>query len=178
MRVLFVLSCLCVFTLAAVSETGKSSASRTTDTTQNLKDAATPASLVSEEQVNGWIKVWQRRLALDDWTIQAKVVRIWDLPQGAVANIHWSLPKKQATIKVMHSIDSNLKRTEIVKDTQLSVVHELVHLSMAKLPLDPNHTELEEEAVKKLSVALLELDQQQTAAPLVQAKSEANPAGN
>jgi hypothetical protein len=35
-----------------------------------------------------------------------------------------------------------------------------VHLSMAKLPLDGNDTELEEEAVKKLSLALLELDLQ------------------
>jgi hypothetical protein len=29
---------------------------------------------------------------------------------------------------------------------------------MAKLPLDSNHTELEEEAVKKISAALLALD--------------------
>jgi hypothetical protein len=29
---------------------------------------------------------------------------------------------------------------------------------MAKLPLDPTHTELEEEAVKKLSIALLALE--------------------
>ena len=37
-------------------------------------------------------------------------------------------------------------------------MHELVHLSMAKLPLDSNNTELEEETVKKLSTALLALD--------------------
>jgi hypothetical protein len=45
-----------------------------------------------------------------------------------------------------------------VRDSELSVVHELIHLSMAKLPLDSNHTELEEEAVKKISAALLALD--------------------
>ena len=45
-----------------------------------------------------------------------------------------------------------------MRDTELSVVHELVHLSMAKLPLDSTNTDLEEETVKKLSAALLALD--------------------
>ena len=105
-----------------------------------------------------WIAKWQRRLALEDWSIESKIVRTWELPERAVANIHWSLPTKKATIRVLDSIDSSLPRSEILKDTELSVVHELVHLSMSKLPLDPNHTELEEEPVKKLSVALLTLE--------------------
>jgi hypothetical protein len=96
---------------------------------------------------------------LQDWQIDAKIVRISDLPPNALANIHWSLPNKNATVRVMSSVDSTLPKSEIVRDTELSVVHELVHLSMAKLPLDPTHTELEEEAVRKLSVALLALEE-------------------
>lgn len=120
-------------------------------------------AIVNDEQVKTWISKWQKRLALEDWQIEAKVVRVWELPQNAVANIHWSLPKKSATIKVLNSIDSNLAATEIPRDTELSVVHELVHLSMAKLPLDPNHTELEEDTVKRISVALLDLQDVQPA---------------
>jgi hypothetical protein len=105
-----------------------------------------------------WIKLWQKRLALEDWKIDVKIVRVWELPDNAVANIHWSLPTHRATVKVLNAVDSTLKKSEIVDDTELSVVHELVHLSMAKLPLDPNHTELEEETVKKLSVALVALE--------------------
>ena len=111
----------------------------------------------TQAQVEGWVRVWQKRLALNDWKIEAKIVRQWQLPRGTIANIHWSLPRKTATIKVLDSADSTLPRSEITRDTELSVVHELVHLSMAKLPLDSQNTELEEEAVKKISTALVAL---------------------
>jgi hypothetical protein len=132
-------------------------ASRIPDRRPIVRSGRSDAPLVTEEQVRGWVRKWQRRLGLEEWVIESKVVRIWDLPQGAVANIHWSLPKRKATIKVLNSIDSNLAPAEIPRDTELSVVHELVHLSMARLPLDPNHTEIEEETVKRISSALIDL---------------------
>lgn len=136
---------------------GTSSASRTTELS-TVQSAATLVPILTETQIMGWVKRWQKRLSLDDWKIDAKIVRLSQLPKGTVANIHWSLPRKQATIKVLDSIDSTLAKSEIVRDTELSVVHELIHLSMAKLPLDSNNTELEEEAVKRISTALLALD--------------------
>ena len=39
---------------------------------------------------------------------------------------------------------------------------------MARLPLDPNHTELEEETVKKISTALLDLQDRQNAEHQIQ----------
>jgi hypothetical protein len=117
--------------------------------------------LLTQEMVEQWVTRWQRRLGLHEWKIESKIVRLAQLPRGTVANIHWSLPRKTATIKVLDSIDSTLPRDEIVRDTELSVVHELEHLSMAKLPLDSSDTELEEEAVKRLSMALMALDRQE-----------------
>jgi hypothetical protein len=108
--------------------------------------------------IDGWVRKWSQRLGLNDWKIESKIVRVAQLPRGTVANIHWSLPRRTATIKVLHPADSTLPASEIARDTELSVVHELVHLSMAKLPLDGNDTDLEEEAVKKLSLALISLD--------------------
>lgn len=152
--------CLVAAAVIGYSESPVSGAARTTGTS-HVSNIATPAPLLTEDQVGEWVKRWQGRLGLQEWTIEARIVRIWELPQGAVANVHWSLPKKRATIKVLNSIDSTLPKSEISRDTELSVVHELVHLSMAKLPLDPNHTELEEEAVKRLSMALLRLDKKE-----------------
>jgi hypothetical protein len=157
MRALVVLTCAMVGVVVGLGEPPTTGASRLTDNSAVPKTAS-GNPLLTEDQVRGWLKVWQRRLALDDWQIDVKIVRIWELPHGAVANIHWSLPTHKATIKVLHTIDSTVSKSDVIKDTELSVVHELVHLSMAKLPLDPNHTELEEETVKKISVALLELD--------------------
>ena len=145
-----------VFGLAESNSAG--AAARTTTLPQVGRAGAEPNPLLTQDLLYFWIAKWQRRLSLEDWRIDSKIVRAWDLPERAVANIHWSLPNKKATIQVLNSADSNLRRSEILKDTELSVVHELVHLSMSKLPLDPKHTELEEEAVKKLSVALLTLD--------------------
>ena len=148
-----VLSAVAVYPEAAMS----SSASRTTEMPRVYTGSAeTP--LLTEDMVAGWVKRWQRRLSMDDWKIETRIVRLNQLPKGTVANIHWSLPRRTATIKVLDPIDSTLPKSEIVRDTELSVVHELVHLSMAKLPLDSTNTDLEEEAVKKISMALLAVD--------------------
>jgi len=155
---IFLMSCLLASAVAVYPEAAMSSgASRTTEMPRaSTSSADTP--LINEEIVNGWLGRWQRRLGMEDWKIETRIVRLSQLPKGTVANIHWSLPRRTATIKVLDPIDSTLAKSEIMRDTELSVVHELVHLSMAKLPLDSNNTDLEEETVRKLSVALLALD--------------------
>lgn len=150
-----------VSTLAAsilLAEGPKSEASRSTTLPSSVSSPAAFKPLISQEMVDGWVQVWQTRLALHEWTVETKIVRLKDLPKNAVANIRWSLSTKKATVRVLDPADSTLRASEIVKDTELSVVHELVHLSMAKLPLDPNHTEIEEETVKRISAALLNLE--------------------
>lgn len=157
MRPAVLLFCLLAGAVAVYPDGPTAGASRTTETPQGNSSISQP-SLLSEEDVAGWVRTWQKRLGLTEWKIETKIVRLNQLPKGTVANIHWSLPRKTATIKVLHSIDSNLPKDDFIRDTELSVVHELVHLSMAKLPLDSNDTELEEEAVKRLSAALLALE--------------------
>jgi hypothetical protein len=152
-------SAVAVYSEAALS----SSASRSTEMPR-VSRGGTIGPLLTHELVVEWVTRWQRRLALEDWKIEAKIVRLNQLPKGTIANIHWSLPRRTATIKVLDPIDSTLPKSEIARDAELSVVHELVHLSMAKLPLDSANTDLEEEAVKKLSVALLALDRAEEAA--------------
>lgn len=159
MRIAVLLACLLAGSVNVYPESSGTSA-RTTEIPPGTS-ATTQPPVLTEAQINAWVKRWQKRLSLDDWKIEAKIVRLSQLPKGTVANVHWSLPRKQATIKVLDSIDSTIAKSEIVKDTELSVVHELVHLSMAKLPLDATNTELEEEAVKKISAALLALDKQE-----------------
>lgn len=158
MRVFAVL--FCAFMLAAVggAESVKTDASRLTVPPVPTPSVTQPLPHLTQEMIDGWIRVWQKRLGLDDWKIDAKIVRVSELPENAVANIHWSIPNRKATVKVLAAIDSTLKPSEIVDDTELSVVHELIHLSLAKLPLDPNHTDQEEETVKRISTALLSLD--------------------
>jgi hypothetical protein len=158
MRFAILLSSLLVGTVAVYPE-ASSTASRTTELAR-VPYSNPPSSLLTDDMITGWVQKWSKRLGLTDWKIESRIVRIAQLPRGTVANIHWSLPRRTATIKVLHPADSTLPASEIVRDTELSVVHELVHLSMAKLPLDGTDTDLEEEAVKKLSLALVALDKQ------------------
>jgi hypothetical protein len=159
MRVFLVFAIVALGPLTLPAGPSDTNASRIPDRRPVVGNVRSDGPIVTEEQVRSWVRKWQRRLALEEWVIESKVVRVWDLPQGAVANIHWSLPKRKATIKVLNSVDSTLTSSEIPRDTELSVVHELVHLSMARLPLDPNHTEIEEETVKRISSALLDLQE-------------------
>src|SRR3954451_4371176 len=163
MKVAGLLVCLLATAVAVYSEapgsTAKNTAARTTAAVPSRQPILDPP-LVTENDVRVWLDMWQRRLGLTDWKIEAKIVRLNQLQKGTIANIHWSLPKRTANIKVLDPIDSTLPRTEIVRDTELSVVHELIHLTMAKLPLDSNDTDLEEETVKKISSALLSLEKQ------------------
>jgi hypothetical protein len=164
MRAAVVLYCLLAGAVAVYPESSITSASRTTEYSKRSANDGEPP-LLTEEMIHGWVKSWTRRLALSEWKIEAKIVRLAQLPRGTVANIHWSLPRRTATIKVLDPVDSTLPRNEIVRDTELSVVHELVHLSMAKLPLDSNDTDLEEQVVKRLSLALISLDKRDDKQP-------------
>ena len=157
MRCAVLVACLGAGALMVYPESSATGASRTTEIPRQ-QTVTTEPRLLTPELVDGWVKRWQRRLGLSEWKIETRIVRLSQLPRGTIANIHWSLPRRTATIKVMDSVDSTLPRSEVVRDTELSVVHELIHLSMAKLPLDGNDTDLEEEAVKRISTALLALD--------------------
>ncbi len=157
MRIAVVLTCLLAGAVAVYPEAPITGARRTTEMPR-ASSSISEASLLSEQDLEKWVANWQKRLGLEEWKIQTKIVRLNHLPKGTVANIHWSLPRRTATIKVLDPVDSTLSGPAFIRDTELSIVHELVHLSMAKLPLDSTDTELEEEAVKKISKALLALD--------------------
>jgi hypothetical protein len=157
MRVAVVLYCLMAGAVAVYPESSVTGASRSTEYTKS-PGVRQELPVLTEAMINDWVRVWSRRLGLSEWKIDSKVVRLALLPRGTVANVHWSLPRRTATIKVLDPVDSTLPPGEIIRDTELSVVHELVHLSMAKLPLDGNDTDLEEQVVKRISLALLALD--------------------
>src|SRR5215469_4408252 len=102
---------------------------------------------VSEEQASDWLKLWQKRLRLEEWKIDVKIVRIWELEQGTLGHIDWSSPRKTAVIKVLNPVDYELPTEKIPADMELSIVHELVHLHLSVLPLNPASRNAEEQVV-------------------------------
>ena len=124
-----------------------------------------PKPVVTNEQVHGWLQVWQKRLRLEDWKIEVKIVRVWELEQGTLGHIDWSIPHKTATIKVLSPADYELPKDRIPADIELSVVHELVHLHLSALPLNKSSRSTEEQVVSRIADALVDLEHSPAAAP-------------
>jgi hypothetical protein len=125
------------------------------------RDRTTTATpVVTNEQVHDWLHLWQKRLHLEDWKIEVKVVRIWDLEQGTLGHIDWSIPHKTATIKILNPADYELPKDRIPPDMELSIVHELVHLHLSALPLNKASRNAEEQVVSMIAEALVSLEHQ------------------
>ena len=123
------------------------------------RDRVTSApAVVSNEQVHDWLHLWQKRLHLEDWKVEVKIVRIWDLEQGTLGHIDWSVPHKTAVIKVLNPADYELPKEKVPADMELSIVHELVHLHLSALPLNKSSRNAEEQVVSMIANALLDLE--------------------
>ena len=122
--------------------------------------------IVSTEQVHDWLQSWQKRLHLEDWKIEVKIARIWDLEQGTLGHIDWSESHKTAVIKVLNPVDYDLPKEKVPEDVELSIVHELVHLQLSPLPLNKSSRDAEEQAVTMLANALVELAHHERPLPL------------
>jgi hypothetical protein len=128
-----------------------------------LSSGAPPAnprakSAVSLPQVEEWLRVWQKRLSLDDWEIRAQIVRASDLRPDTLGNLKWNNATKTATVRVLNPLDYDLPASEIPTDIEYTVVHELIHLQLAALPRDPHSRSIEEKVVNRISEALFALE--------------------
>lgn len=87
-----------------------------------------------------------------------------ELRNGTLGNIHWDADKKKAVIRVLNAADYGRPFRATLEDMEFTVVHELVHLELTSLTRnfksrsEESFSE-EEQAVNRISYALLQLDQ-------------------
>ena len=121
------------------------------DAAPNLEDR--------EALANRWVHeilpYWQHRMALDGWDIHILLSRPEDLRPGTLGNIHWDREKKSATIRVMDAVGYHADSVAMLKDMRVTVVHELVHLELASLPVADADRSNQESAIDRLADALL-----------------------
>src|SRR5712692_7550574 len=113
---------------------------------------------VTEALVDQWTKDWQDRLDLRDWQITTQIVRISELKPDTLGNLRWDNKNRTANIRVMNPQDYTLPASQIQRDIEYTIVHELVHLQLAALPRDPNGKAVEERVVNKIASALFRLE--------------------
>jgi hypothetical protein len=106
---------------------------------------------------------WQERLKLQDWTISLVMAHPSEMRRGTLGNVHWDADKKTAVIRVLDAADYGRPFRATLEDMEFTVVHELVHLELTSLTRnfksrsEESFSE-EENAVNRMSSALLQLD--------------------
>ena len=123
-------------------------------------DQAKPDPAQAEVRANTFIHeiipYWQKRLQLDDWNILVMMSRQTDLRPGTLGNIHWDSEHKTATIRVLDAADYSIPFAAALKDMEFTVVHELIHLELASLPISDANRSDQEYAINHIAEALLQ----------------------
>jgi len=107
--------------------------------------------------VNQKLRLWQERLDLMDWSIEATLVRRDSLKPRTLGGVHWDTSAKKASIDVKSTYDYKLSPKDMLDDMEVTVVHELVHLHLSSLPRSEATSRAEEKAVVELAAALIRL---------------------
>ena len=106
------------------------------------------------------LSYWCKHLKLEEWQVSIVTVRRDSLRPKTLGKIQWDKKKKTAVIEVMDPADYRLSFQPMLVDMNFTIVHELVHLSLASLPRSEASRSSEEYAVNRLAEALIRLDSQ------------------
>jgi hypothetical protein len=114
------------------------------------------------EFLNARLAFWQQRLDLRDWKLSVVSSHPSELKPETLGNIHWEKDTKTATIRVLSISDYQMACPAALEDMELTVVHELVHLTLSPLRSATTNRSDEEHAVNQIAYALLKLERQRT----------------
>ena len=106
-----------------------------------------------ESRLDRQMKLWQKRLGLEEWNLSLRVVRQAELDRDSWGTAEWDPQAKSGTISVLDPRDYNLHGGELKLDMECTIVHELVHIQVS--PLDARDAHIREEVVNKIMVALM-----------------------
>jgi len=121
--------------------------------------ASSGPSVTPQAYVREKLAIWQQRLKLQDWKITVSMARARDMKPKTLGNIHWDLETKTAAIHVLDPADYHMPFQAMLDDMEFTVVHELIHLTLAPLfstvPRNEASRRDEERTVNSLADALL-----------------------
>jgi hypothetical protein len=106
-----------------------------------------------EARLDHQMKVWQKRLSLEDWSLAVRLVRQSELDPNSWGMAEWDPVAKTGTISVLDPRDYNLHGGELKLDMECTIVHELVHIQVS--PLDARDESVREGVVNRLMAALM-----------------------
>ncbi len=110
--------------------------------------------IYNNRQLRQRLSIWKKRLRLQDWRVDASIVRARELP-GRLAEVAPNVPRKMAEIKLQDPRDDQKGEP---RDMEEDLVHELVHLHYPHVtPLNEKHEASPEYALFEQGVELTSL---------------------
>jgi hypothetical protein len=122
-----------------------------------------PCGASANEFLRARLAFWQQRLGLQDWKLAVLPSHPSEMKPQTLGNIHWDAPSKTAVVRVLSISDYKMACPAALDDMELTVVHELVHLTLSPLRSATTDRGEEERTVNQISGALLKLDRQSRA---------------
>jgi hypothetical protein len=109
---------------------------------------------VSQADLQQWLAVWQEKQQLQDWSIEITVARQRDLGSNNDGEVQWS-DGQRARIRVLDAAElTYVPAGNVRKYTELIIVHELVHVSLASLSGENVETPASDSVVEDIAEAL------------------------
>jgi len=114
-----------------------------------------------ECELHKQLAYWQRILYLQDWTVELRIVRQWEMADNqTLAQCEQHLQRKDAIIYVLHPQDLPGLSSRFLNgeecDYDISLVHELLHLHFAPFR-NENDTTVHEQAINAISRGLVKV---------------------
>src|SRR5260370_11731099 len=78
-------------------------------------EKATPPA-ITQAQVDGWTRSWQKRLDLGEWKVTTLIVRVADLKPNTLVNLKWNSGEKTPLIKLLNPLHYHLTAAHIPRD--------------------------------------------------------------
>lgn len=116
-----------------------------------------------ELELRNQARYWQGVLSLSDWKIDVRLARSWEMVDAdSVAQCQFFLERKDAIISILHPMDLQGVNERFVdeeaSDYDLSLVHELLHLHLATIPMEDEWQEMMvEQAINAISRGLIQV---------------------
>lgn len=113
--------------------------------------------ICSVKQLGNLLTYWQKAMKLSDWDVRLKIVRQHDLLEGTQAMIESNHDHRIATVSICDPHDYQPQEFW-PQDMEVSLVHELVHLTFWWLNPEKESLQqtLEEQSVEAVAQALVE----------------------
>ena len=110
---------------------------------------------MDEHELKELCAYWQKVLRLQDWDVNIKIARVFEMHEDGIGEINMVMSLKKAFIQIL---DTNDSAPDEDKDIELTLVHELVHLHLAEWSEQESGMPVSgEQAVDLLAKALVQL---------------------